>query len=217
MASRAALAVGCPKAAGAASRRLGRVPCRLSQAASTCPLPGLWSRDRTNLQAYPAGRSWGASVNIHVATATSTVCASSTNGTKSTAKDTILRTVSWMGELTVFMLDGTQLVQEVSPPSDDGACSGRAKGCMTGCFTSGVFCHARQALDRHKCAPAAAVALGRGLLGTLLIGAFKKDGEATQVLALSSSPAPFAHAPSIVLAASYGLHQCVDKEWTSAG
>eukprot|EP00191_Tetraselmis_sp_GSL018_P001905 CAMPEP_0177610480 /NCGR_PEP_ID=MMETSP0419_2-20121207/19805_1 /TAXON_ID=582737 /ORGANISM="Tetraselmis sp., Strain GSL018" /LENGTH=284 /DNA_ID=CAMNT_0019105795 /DNA_START=374 /DNA_END=1224 /DNA_ORIENTATION=- len=39
-----------------------------------------------------------------------------------------------------------------------------------------------EALRRHKCAPAAAVALGRGLVGTLMIGAFKKDGETTQAV-----------------------------------
>ena len=44
-----------------------------------------------------------------------------------------------------------------------------------------VVCMHHQAMDKHKCAPAAAVALGRGLLGTVLMGSFKKDGEATQV------------------------------------
>jgi len=39
----------------------------------------------------------------------------------------------------------------------------------------------QEAMDRHKCAPAAGVALGRGLLATALIGAYKKDGEVTQV------------------------------------
>lgn len=38
-----------------------------------------------------------------------------------------------------------------------------------------------EAMKRHKCAPTAAVALGRSLIGALLMGSFKKDGEVTQI------------------------------------
>lgn len=38
-----------------------------------------------------------------------------------------------------------------------------------------------QACDRHKTSPTASAALGRALLGTLLMGAFREEGEKTQV------------------------------------
>ena len=41
--------------------------------------------------------------------------------------------------------------------------------------------HALQACQRHGTAPTASAALGRTLLGTLLIACFKAEGETTQV------------------------------------
>ncbi len=38
-----------------------------------------------------------------------------------------------------------------------------------------------QACERHKTAPTASAALGRALLGTLLMGTFKGEDESTQV------------------------------------
>jgi len=38
-----------------------------------------------------------------------------------------------------------------------------------------------EAMRRHRCSPTAAVALGRSLIGALLMGSFKKDGEVTQI------------------------------------
>ena len=38
-----------------------------------------------------------------------------------------------------------------------------------------------QACRRHKSAPTASAAMGRALLGTLLMGSFKEEGERTQV------------------------------------
>lgn len=38
-----------------------------------------------------------------------------------------------------------------------------------------------QACQRHKTAPTASAALGRALVGTLLLGSFKEEGEKTQV------------------------------------
>lgn len=42
-----------------------------------------------------------------------------------------------------------------------------------------------QACERHKTSPTASAALGRALLGTLLMGAFRDEGERTQVRGLS--------------------------------
>lgn len=39
----------------------------------------------------------------------------------------------------------------------------------------------QEACNRHKTAPTASAALGRALMGTLLIGAFRGEGEVTQV------------------------------------
>ena len=47
-----------------------------------------------------------------------------------------------------------------------------------------------QAVTRHGTAPTASAALGRTLLGTLLISTFKAEGEKTQVL---SSVSPVSH------------------------
>ena len=41
-----------------------------------------------------------------------------------------------------------------------------------------------QACERHKTSPTASAALGRALLGTLLMGAFRDEGERTQVCCL---------------------------------
>ncbi len=43
-----------------------------------------------------------------------------------------------------------------------------------------------QAAVRHKTAPTASAALGRALVGCMLIGAFRKDDEVTQVGWLSN-------------------------------
>ena len=40
-----------------------------------------------------------------------------------------------------------------------------------------------QAANRHKTSPTASAALGRALLGTLLMGCFRQEGEVTQVRA----------------------------------
>lgn len=39
----------------------------------------------------------------------------------------------------------------------------------------------QEACSRHKSAPTASAALGRALLGTLLMGCFREEGEKTQV------------------------------------
>ncbi|KAK9826750.1 hypothetical protein WJX81_004901 [Elliptochloris bilobata] len=60
------------------------------------------------------------------------------------------------GEVSVLVVDGTQLVQE--------------------------------ACRRHNTSPTASAALGRALLGTLLLGCFRAEGEATQVSFQGNGP-----------------------------
>lgn len=45
-----------------------------------------------------------------------------------------------------------------------------------------------EAADRHKCSPTATAAVGRALLGTLLLGAFEKDEATTQVTFRGNGP-----------------------------
>lgn len=45
-----------------------------------------------------------------------------------------------------------------------------------------------EAAGRHKSAPTATAAIGRAMLGTLLLGAFRKDEEATQVTFKGDGP-----------------------------
>ncbi|CAL5221871.1 g4134 [Coccomyxa viridis] len=63
--------------------------------------------------------------------------------------DEVLRSMSENGEVSILVVDGTDLVSE--------ACT------------------------RHGTAPTASAALGRALMGTLLMGCFRAEGEATQV------------------------------------
>lgn len=53
-----------------------------------------------------------------------------------------------------------------------------------------------QACDRHKTSPTASAALGRALLGTLLMGAFREEGEKTQVRAGARAQHPAGSWPS---------------------
>ncbi|PSC75263.1 heat shock 33 [Micractinium conductrix] len=46
----------------------------------------------------------------------------------------------------------------------------------------------QEACDRHKTSPTASAALGRALLGTLLMGAFREEGEKTQVTFKGDGP-----------------------------
>ena len=46
----------------------------------------------------------------------------------------------------------------------------------------------QEACDRHKTAPTASAALGRSLLGTLLLASFRAEGETTQVTFRGSGP-----------------------------
>lgn len=64
-------------------------------------------------------------------------------------QDQILRSISDNGQVSVLVIQGTDLVKE--------------------------------ACRRHKTAPTAGAALGRALLGTLLMASFREEGEKTQV------------------------------------
>ena len=64
-------------------------------------------------------------------------------------QDEILRSISGNGQVSVLVIQGTDLVKE--------------------------------ACRRHKTAPTAGAALGRALLGTLLMASFREEGEKTQV------------------------------------
>lgn len=71
--------------------------------------------------------------------------------------DVLLRTMSDSAEVSVLVVDGTQLVAE--------------------------------AARRHKTAPTSTAALGRTLLGALLMGAFRKDRETIQITFRGNGPA----------------------------
>ena len=64
-------------------------------------------------------------------------------------EDQVLRTISDNGQVSIIVVNGTNLVQE--------------------------------AVDRHQTAPTASAALGRALLGTLMMSCFRGEGEKTQV------------------------------------
>ncbi len=64
-------------------------------------------------------------------------------------QDQVLRSISDNGQVSVLVIQGTELVKE--------------------------------ACRRHKTAPTAGAALGRALLGTLLMASFREEGEKTQV------------------------------------
>lgn len=72
------------------------------------------------------------------------------------AADSVLRTVSENNEVSVLVVQGTELVAD--------------------------------ACRRHNTAPTASAALGRALLGTLLMGCFKGDQEKTQVTFQGDGP-----------------------------
>ncbi|CAK0779921.1 hypothetical protein CVIRNUC_004889 [Coccomyxa viridis] len=68
---------------------------------------------------------------------------------KCSSTDEVLRSMSENGEVSLLVVNGTNLVSE---------------GCT-----------------RHRTAPTASAALGRAMLGALLMGCFRAEGEATQV------------------------------------
>lgn len=70
--------------------------------------------------------------------------------------DQVLRSLSDNGQVSVMVVDGTELVAD--------------------------------ACRRHKTAPTAGAALGRALLGTLLMACFREDGEKTQVTFRADGP-----------------------------
>jgi molecular chaperone Hsp33 len=87
--------------------------------------------------------------------------------------------LSDLGEVAVLVVDGTQLVAEVS------ACRAMCRDCV---FTTSsqaialtIVHNHPQAATRHKTAPTATAALGRALLGTLLMSSFRKEDEVLQV------------------------------------
>ena len=80
----------------------------------------------------------------------------------------------------MLVVDGQQLVQEVTPvkmlfPSlcDD--------------LLLNIAC-LPQACQRHKTSPTASAALGRALLGTLLLATFRGEAETTQVTFQGNGP-----------------------------
>ena len=73
-----------------------------------------------------------------------------------TSQDQIHRSIADNGQVSIMVVNGTNLVQE--------ACT------------------------RHKTAPTASAALGRALLGTLLMACFREEGEKTQVTFRSDGP-----------------------------
>lgn len=89
----------------------------------------------------------------------------------------------------MLVADGTALVTDVSAPPGS---MGMARACLEAplkhrtaaaahtALTAGAH-PTRQAAARHQTAPTSTAALGRALLGTLLMGAFRKEQEATQV------------------------------------
>lgn len=107
-----------------------------------------------------------------------------------TVQDEVLRTLSYNGQVSVLVATGTQLVNEVDPGFHivftlppfvfyRGFCIS---------FYNSAYFFKLKACDRHKTAPTAGAALGRGLMGTLLMACFREQGEKTQVTFKGDGP-----------------------------
>ncbi|EFN52293.1 hypothetical protein CHLNCDRAFT_58899 [Chlorella variabilis] len=105
-------------------------------------------------------------------------CCVKTRGTRANCRGDC-PSISDNGQVSIMVVRGTQVVQEAFPPL-----------CVLRREAPSSSSHARrlQACTRHQTSPTASAALGRALLGTLLMGAFREQGEKTQVTFKGDGP-----------------------------
>ena len=91
------------------------------------------------------------------------------------------RSMSSSEECSVLVVNGASLVQEVT----SSCCSTSSSSAVSDRMLS---TQSLQACQRHKTSPTASAALGRALLGTLLLATFRGEGETTQVTFQGNGP-----------------------------
>ena len=115
----------------------------------------------------------------------------------SAATDQVYKAISDNQEATITVVTGTQLVQEVRPPAILRGTRGSSPALINTELqaVANLYCvrylssyNTLQACNRHGTAATASAALGRLLMGTVLLAAFREEQATTQVCAIQARP-----------------------------